>query len=73
MVPVTSVTWQGPGSGLLLKSKQREPPMNKATKRFTAAQRQMEQAKKDRRQAAIERQQDDWRQDEIFVKMASAN
>jgi len=37
--------------------------MTKATQRLTAGQRQMAEARKARRQAALERRQDDYRQD----------
>ena len=47
--------------------------MNKATKKFTSAQRQLNQAKLDRKAAAQERRQDDYRQDETFIKMYTAN
>lgn len=43
--------------------------MKKATQRLTAAQIQKIQARKDRRQAALERRQNDYRQDFGFTKI----
>jgi len=45
--------------------------MNKATQRFTTAQRQAAQAKLDRRAAALERRGDDYRQDPTWIRMYS--
>jgi len=43
--------------------------MNKATQRYTKAQRQAAQAKADRRAAALDRRGDDYRQDANWQRM----